>query len=97
MKRLVLALLGASLLAFASCGGGDTGIIENADGSIIYTRPDKDGSAVKYNQKHDGFTNVTIINGKAVKTLNPINQRSYMCLIIHIISHLICNWSILRH
>ncbi|MDY4984390.1 MAG: endo-1,4-beta-xylanase [Treponema sp.] len=73
MKRLVLALLGASLLAFASCGGGDTGIIENADGSIIYTRPDKDGSAVKYNQKHDGFTNVTIINGKAVKTLNPIN------------------------
>jgi len=73
MKRLLLAFCCISVFLLASCGNKDTGIIENEDGSITYTRPDKDGSAIKYNQKYDGFTGVTIVNGKAVKMLNPIN------------------------
>lgn len=73
MKKLVLALCCAAAVMFTACGGKGKGIVENKDGSITIIQPDKDGSAVKYNQKVDGFDGVTVINGKAVKMQNPIN------------------------
>lgn len=71
MKKYLFLFCAISLVFLSSCG--NNGIIQNDDGSITITKVDKDGSAVKYNQKYDGFENVTIISGNKVKNINPIN------------------------
>lgn len=71
MKKYLFLLCAISLVFLSSCG--KDGIIQNEDGSITITKVDKDGSAVKYNQKYDNFENVTIIDGSKIKNLNPVN------------------------
>ena len=73
MKKLIIFMTTVSLILLASCSGKDNRITQNEDGSITYSSVDKDGKAVKYNQSYDGFDNVTVIDGKNVKALNPAN------------------------
>jgi len=74
MKRLIsvcLLAFTAAVLIAAPAKKINPNVVENSDGSLNITNVDKD-SSVKFNQKFDGFTNVTLIDGNKISKNNPI-------------------------
>lgn len=72
MKKLtIMAIVSIVFGTMIFAAPKNANIRENSDGSVSIINVDKDAS-VKYKQKIDGFSDVTVITGSKIKKTNPI-------------------------
>ena len=76
MKSLknTIVLISVALLLLSSCSAKETPaqIVENQDGSVLISRIDEDGKAIKFNTKYNGSKDVTEVNLSLTSRANPI-------------------------
>lgn len=71
-KFLAAAVIMFSSLMPLNAAAPKSNVVKLDDGSLSITRIDEDKKAVKFDQKKDGFSGVTVVDGKKVTKRNPV-------------------------